>query len=93
MGEQAIGLFNDFTRTLEPMGLMAREREPFYDNVLRAAALCLPKLSAQPWPYFTSDSNYAPTWRTQGFGNSRKNLVRRNRLHGQRGTTDVGRTE
>ena len=54
-------LFKNFTRTLEPLGLMARERKDFDKAEFRAAALALQELAGQPWPLFTADSNYAPT--------------------------------
>ena len=54
-------VFKDFTRTLEPMGMMAREKKPFDAPAFKAAALRLQELSTQPWPLFTPDSNYAPT--------------------------------
>jgi cytochrome c556 len=54
-------LFKDFARTLEPMGLMARERQAFDAKAFQAAALHLQGLSTQPWPLFTVDSNYPPT--------------------------------
>jgi cytochrome c556 len=58
---QRQAVFKDFTRTLEPMGLMARERQPFDPDAFSAAALRLQTLSSQPWPFFTPDSNCAPT--------------------------------
>ena len=54
-------LFKNFTRTLEPMGLMARGRKDFDKAEFKASALALQDLASQPWPLFTSDSNYAPT--------------------------------
>jgi cytochrome c556 len=58
---QRQAVFKDFTRTLEPMGLMARERQPFDPEAFSAAAQRLQTLSSLPWPFFTPDSNYAPT--------------------------------
>ncbi len=58
---QRQAVFKDFTRTLEPMGLMARERQRFDAAAFSAAALRLQALSTQPWPLFTADSNYPPT--------------------------------
>jgi len=58
---QRQAVFKDFTRTLEPMGLMARERKPFQAAEFQAAAQALQQLSTKPWPLFPADSNYAPT--------------------------------
>ena len=54
-------IFKQFTRTLEPMGLVARERQDYKPREFLASALELEKISTQPWPYFTPDSNYPPT--------------------------------
>ena len=54
-------IFKQFTRTLEPMGLVARERQAYNAREFLASALELEKISSQPWVYFTSDSNYPPT--------------------------------
>jgi cytochrome c556 len=54
-------LFKQFTRTLEPMGMVARDRKVYNPVELKANALALEKLAAQPWGYFTPDSNYQPT--------------------------------
>ncbi len=54
-------LFKQFTRTLEPMGLVARDREPYQPNALLAQAQELQRLATQPWPLFTPDGNYPPT--------------------------------
>lgn len=54
-------LFKQFTRTLEPMGLVAREREPYQPDALLAQALELQRLASQPWPLFRPDGNYPPT--------------------------------
>lgn len=54
-------LFKEFTRTLEPMGLVSRDKRPYKDTEFLAQALALQKLSTQPWPLFTPDSNYPPT--------------------------------
>ncbi len=54
-------LFKQFTRTLEPMGMVARERLPFNRPEFLASALELQRLSSKPWPLFTPDSNYPPT--------------------------------
>ena len=54
-------LFKQFTRTLEPMGMVARDRKVYNPVEFKANALALEKLAAQPWGYFTPDSNYQPT--------------------------------
>jgi cytochrome c556 len=54
-------LFKQFTRTLEPMGMVARDRKAYNPVEFKASALELEKLAAQPWSYFTPDSNYQPT--------------------------------
>ena len=54
-------IFKQFTRTLEPMGLVARERQAYNAREFLASALELEKISSQPWVYFTADSNYPPT--------------------------------
>lgn len=54
-------IFKQFTRTLEPMGLVARDRKDYNPRELNISALELEKLSKQPWAYFTPDSNYPPT--------------------------------
>lgn len=53
-------VFKQFTRTLEPMGMVARDRKPYNSSEFMISALELQKLSSQPWPYFTADSNYPP---------------------------------
>lgn len=58
---QRRALFKQFTRTLEPMGLVARERKDYNPREFNIAALELQKLARQPWPLFTTDSNYPPT--------------------------------
>ena len=54
-------IFKQFTRTLEPMGLVARERKDYNPREFMASALELEKISSQPWAYFTPDGNYPPT--------------------------------
>lgn len=54
-------LFKEFTRTLEPMGMVARDRKDYSASEFLDQALALKKLSVQPWPLFTADSNYPPT--------------------------------
>ena len=54
-------IFKQFTRTLEPMGMVARDRQAYNPREVNVSALELQKLSTQPWPLFTADSNYPPT--------------------------------
>lgn len=54
-------VFKQFTATLEPLGLMARERKPWNAAAFEAGALELQRLSTLPWPYFSADGNYPPT--------------------------------
>ncbi|MDO8320936.1 cytochrome c [Rhodoferax sp.] len=54
-------IFKKFTKTLEPMGLVARERQDYVKSDFMASALALQELSQQPWAYFTADGNYPPT--------------------------------
>lgn len=54
-------LFKQFTKTLEPMGLVARERQNYVKADFLASAVALQELSSQPWAYFTADGNYPPT--------------------------------
>jgi cytochrome c556 len=54
-------IFKQFTRTLEPMGMVARDRKAYNPQEFAASALELQKLAAQPWVFFTADSNYPPT--------------------------------
>jgi cytochrome c556 len=54
-------VFKQFTRTLEPMGMVARDRKVYNAVEFKASALELEKLATQPWTHFTPDSNYPPT--------------------------------
>ena len=54
-------MFKQFTRTLEPMGLVARGRKDYNPREFNVSALELEKLSTQPWALFTADGNYPPT--------------------------------
>lgn len=58
---QRKAVFKQFTRTLEPMGMVARERKEYNPREFNISALELQKLASQPWVYFTADSNYPPT--------------------------------
>jgi len=54
-------IFKKMTKTLEPMGLVARERKDYNKGEFQAEALALQELSSQPWPLFAPDGNYPPT--------------------------------
>ena len=54
-------IFKKFTKTLEPMGLVARDRQDYVKVEFMANAVALQELSTQPWAYFTADGNYPPT--------------------------------
>jgi cytochrome c556 len=54
-------LFKKFTKTLEPMGLVARDRKDYDKGEFQTAALALQEISSQPWAFFTADGNYPPT--------------------------------
>lgn len=58
---QRQAVFKDFTRTLEPMGLAARERQPYNPSAFAGQALALQALARKPWPLFPADSQYPPT--------------------------------
>jgi cytochrome c556 len=58
---QRQAVFKDFTRTLEPMGLAARERRPYNPSEFAGSALALQALARKPWPLFPADSQYPPT--------------------------------
>lgn len=53
--------FKQIMRTLEPMGMVARNSKDYERQEFLASAQELKKLTTQPWIYFTPDSNYAPT--------------------------------
>ena len=54
-------VFKQFTRTLEPIGLVARDRQPYQADALLTQALELQQLADKPWPLFRPDGNYPPT--------------------------------
>jgi cytochrome c556 len=58
---QRQAVFKDFTRTLEPMGLVARERKAYNPAEFAGQALALQQLSQKPWALFPADSQYPPT--------------------------------
>ena len=54
-------LFKEFTRALEPMALVARERQAYQPDAFLAQAVALQQLAPQPWALFRPDGNYPPT--------------------------------
>ena len=54
-------LFKQFTRTLEPIGLVSGGRREYKTDEFLGLAQDLEKLSSKPWVYFTPDGNYPPT--------------------------------
>jgi cytochrome c556 len=54
-------IFKKLTKTLEPMGLVARDRKDYNKGEFQAEALALQELSSQPWVLFAPDGNYPPT--------------------------------
>lgn len=56
-----VALFKKFTKTLEPMGLVARDRRDYVKAEFVEQAQALKELSPQPWVYFSPDGNYAPS--------------------------------
>jgi cytochrome c556 len=56
-----IAVFKKMTKTLEPLGLVARGRQDYVKSEFVEGAQALKDLSTQPWAYFTADGNYPPT--------------------------------
>ena len=54
-------LFKQMNRALEPIGLVANEREPYKKEEFAGYVQELQKLSNKPWTYFPQDGNYPPT--------------------------------
>ena len=54
-------LFKQFTRTLEPIGLVASGRKEYRPEEFLGLVQDLDKLSGKPWAYFPADGNYSPT--------------------------------
>jgi len=54
-------IFKKFTKALEPMGLVARERNDYVKAEFVANAQALQELSTQPWVYFSAEGNYQPS--------------------------------
>jgi cytochrome c556 len=56
-----LAIFKKFTKTLEPMGLVARDRSDYVKSEFVANAQALQDLSKQPWVYFSAEGNYQPS--------------------------------
>jgi len=56
-----LAIFKQFTKTLEPMGLVARDRKDYVKAEFVDSANALKELSTQPWVYFSAEGNYPPT--------------------------------
>ena len=54
-------LFKQMNRALEPIGLVANERNAYNAAEFAGYVDELQKLSAKPWAYFPADGNYPPT--------------------------------
>lgn len=54
-------IFKQMLRTLEPMGMVVRERGDYDRQAFLTGALELKQLATEPWVHFTPDSNYPPT--------------------------------
>ena len=56
-----VALFKQFTRALEPIGLVVSGRREYKKDEFVEMVQELQTLSTKPWPYFTADGNYPPT--------------------------------
>lgn len=54
-------LFKQYTRAMEPIGLVASARKEYKPDEFLALVQDLDKLSTKPWVYFPADGNYPPT--------------------------------
>ena len=54
-------LFKQFTRALEPIGLVTSGRKEYQPDELLALVQELDLLASKPWAYFPPDGNYPPT--------------------------------
>lgn len=54
-------LFKQFTRAMEPIGLVASTRKDYKPDEFLALVQELQTLSGKPWAYFPADGNYPPT--------------------------------
>jgi cytochrome c556 len=58
---QRQAIFKKMTKTLEPLGLVARGRKDYVRGEFAEGAQTLKDLSSQPWVFFSADGNYPPT--------------------------------
>lgn len=58
---QRQAVFKKMTKTLEPMGLVARGHKDYVKVEFMDSAQALKDLSSQPWVFFSADGNYPPT--------------------------------
>ena len=54
-------LFKQFTRALEPIGLVTSGRKEYKPDEMLALVQDLQLLASKPWVYFPADGNYPPT--------------------------------
>jgi cytochrome c556 len=54
-------LFKQMNRALEPIGLVANERNAYQREEFVGYVEELQKLSSKPWAFFPADGNYPPT--------------------------------
>jgi len=54
-------LFKQMNRALEPIGLVANERNAYDKQEFAGYVDELQKLSSKPWAFFPADGNYPPT--------------------------------
>jgi len=58
---QRQAIFKKMTKTLEPLGLVARGHKDYAKVEFTEGAQALKDLSSQPWVFFSADGNYPPT--------------------------------
>jgi cytochrome c556 len=58
---ERIKLFKQFLRNFEPIGLMARDKQPFDAANAIGYAEEVRRVATQPWAHFPPGSDYAPT--------------------------------
>ncbi len=58
---QRQAIFKKMTKTLEPLGLVARGHKDYAKVEFVEGAQALKELSSQPWVFFSADGNYPPT--------------------------------
>ena len=58
---QRQAIFKKMTKTLEPLGLVARGHKDYAKVEFMEGAQALKDLSSQPWVFFSADGNYPPT--------------------------------